>query len=337
MGGYILIGIDIGSKFIKVCKILKEKKSNYSILCAMTGSSENISVQTKKLMMLLEKLKINKEKCFLAVGGKSIIYRELSIPKNVDKKNLKNIASLEFSQSVTEDVSKMFSAYTLLDDNSSDKNRLLYTVAPRQKVLAKINVIKGISSLQLCGVTMESLALANSFLTFGPEYKNNESVIIVNIGIKNTNIIVLRNKNLVFMRDIDFGGDDIALELVSSYTIPQKLAEELKKRTELWDDIGLNIKNSLKKSSANLLEAIFRTIEHCITRQFIISIDRIVITGGGASLKGLDLFIEDTLGIPTTKWNPLEELNVSGYTNKDYGNFVPIALGLALEKEKNNV
>ena len=48
MGGCILIGIDIGSKFIKVCKIIKDKKAEYSILCAMTASSPELSVQIQK-------------------------------------------------------------------------------------------------------------------------------------------------------------------------------------------------------------------------------------------------------------------------------------------------
>lgn len=330
-GGSKLIGIDIGSKYIKVCKILKEKKSEYSILCAMTGSSLDVPSQSKKLENLLKKIKVNKEKCFLAVGGKDLIHRDFLVPKNIDKKKLKGVASLEFSQSVNEDVSKMFSSFLVMDSNVENKNKVLYTVAPRQKIFSKINVVNTISNLTLGGVTMEALALANAFDMFGPSYKNTESVLLANIGVKNTNIVVLKNKELVFMRDIDFGGEDITNDLTNAYVVPNKLAEEIKKRTELWQDIGLNIKNSLKKSSANFLEAVFRTIEYCITRQFIVSIDRIVITGGGANLEGIDSFIEEILGIPTVKWNPLDEINSKGYVNKDFGCFIPIALGLALE------
>ena len=93
------------------------------------------------------------------------------------------------------------------------------------------------------------------------------------------------------------------------------------------------MKNVLKKATSSLIETIFRTIEYCITRQFIISVDRIVITGGGALTEGLDSFIEETLGIPVDKWNPLTDNKFAGYTNKDCGYFIPVSLGLALEKE----
>ena len=331
MGGNKLIGIDIGSKYTKICKIIKEKKDEYSILCSMTATPTNLAAQTKKIELLLKKIRIKKDDCFLAVGGKDIIYRDFLVPKNIDKRKLKNVVSLEFAQSVSEDISQMFSSFMVVNSNVENKDKVIYTVAPKQKIFSKVNVMKAISDFNLSGVTMEALALTNAFDVFGPSYKNTESILLANIGFKNTNIVVLKNKELVFMRDIDFGGEDITRDLVSSYTIPGKLAEEIKKRTELWQDIGLNIKNSLKKSSANFLEAIFRTIEHCITRQFIVSIDRVVITGGGANLEGLDSFIEETLGIPTVKWNPIEEIKIKGYTNKDYGYYIPIALGLALE------
>lgn len=331
MGGCVLIGIDIGSKFIKVCRITKEKKNDYSILCAMSSSSLEISSQVQKLKLLLKKMKIKKENCFLAVGGKDLIYRDLFIPKNVNKKQLNNVLSMEFSQSVTENVSRMFQSFTPMNSNVEGKDKFLYTAAPRQKVLSKVSVVKAIPELNLLGINMESLALANSFEVFGPSYKNSETVLLANIGSRNTNIIVLKNKELMFMRDIDFGGDDVTKELSELYTIPNKLGEEIKKRTELWENIGLNVKNLLKKSSAVFLETIFRTIEYCITRQFFASIDRIVITGGGANLQGIDTFMEEILGVPVVKWNPLEEIKIKGYINKDYGNFVPLVLGLALE------
>ena len=113
-----------------------------------------------------------------------------------------------------------------------------------------------------------------------------------------------------------------------------ELAEELKRRDDLRQQIAFNMKNILKKTLPGLVETIFMTIEHCVTRQFVISIDRIVVTGGGALTEGLDFFIEETLGIPTIKWNPLDNNKVVGYSNKKAGFFLPVALGLAFEKQK---
>lgn len=327
-----MIGIDIGSKYIKVCKINKNKKNEIdSILCAQTAKPVDIMSQAKQIEELLRRIRVKKDDCFLAVGGKDLICRDMLVPKNIDRKRLKNIVMLEVAQTAGEDMTKKFFSYTLMNSTVENKDKVFYTFATRQMILSKINIIQRISGLTLKGVTLEDFALSNSFEAFGPAYKNNETVLIANIGFNKTNIIVLKNKELVFMRDIDFGGNDITKDIMSSYSVPDKLGEELKKRTEMWEEIGLNIRNSLKKSSAVMLETIFRTIEHCITRQYITSVDRIIITGGGAKLSGMDSFMEETLGIPTVIWNPLEDMKLKGYINKDYGCFVPIALGLALE------
>jgi hypothetical protein len=50
-----LIGIDLGSKFIKVCKVINDgKKSNLSILCAMTMSSSDTAFQKMALLSILK-------------------------------------------------------------------------------------------------------------------------------------------------------------------------------------------------------------------------------------------------------------------------------------------
>lgn len=333
-----LIGIDLGSKFIKVCKVINDgKKSNLSILCAMTMSSSDTAFQKMALLSILKKLKLDSDASFLAIGGQGLIHRDLLLSKKIDKKNLKNVIKLEVEQSITEDLDKMFSSFTITKDISEEECNVLFSAVPREQIFSKVNVVKNVQNLKLVGVTMESLALVNAFNTFGPSYKNTESIILVNIGHANTNITVLNNKELIFMRDVEFGGKDVTIDISNLYTIPEKLAEEIKRRTDLWNDIGFNVKNILKKSTATLLEAIFRTIEHCITRQYIVAVDRVVITGGGAMLDGIDLFIGDTLGIATNKWNPLVDNNVTGYVNQNYGYFMPVSLGLAIEKEFDNV
>ena len=123
--------------------------------------------------------------------------------------------------------------------------------------------------------------------------------------------------------------------LARMYQVPERLAEEIKRRPEIWSSLGLNIKNILKRTGASLLEVIFELIEYCSTRQTIVSVDRIILTGGGAALYGIDFFIKDNLGMNTEKWNPFDNENIVGIENKDLGFFMPVALGLALEKVDN--
>lgn len=332
-----MIGIDIGSKFLKVCKIIetgkKEKKfAAYSAMQNIAGLEESGKVQV--LSFMLKKLNVNKDLSFLAVGGKDLVNRDVTLPSNsIVSKSLKSTIMTEAANSISEDLSGMFSSYSIIKNSEKEAN-IIFSAVPKSKINSKLNIVKHIKDISVKGITMEAFALANAFEYLGPSYKNTESIVLINMGHVTSNIIVLNNKELVFVKDIDFGGQDITKSIASSYMIPEKLAEEIKRKEDLKQKINFNMKNVLKKATSSLIEAIFRTIEYCVTRQYILSVDRIVITGGGALTEGLDSFIEETLGISVNKWNPLSDNEFIGYTNKTYGFFMPISLGLALEKEQ---
>lgn len=333
-----LIGIDLGNKFLKVCKILSfaQKNKDYSIVSAMVDiSALDNSAKSVAIASVLKKLDLEKDSVYLSVSGKDVIYREITLNrKRVNSKNIKNEIKVEIENTITENLNTMYTAYTILKNVSEKDCNVVFSAAPKDKINSKFGLFETMEDITVSGVNLESFALANAFTVFGPDYKNSESIILMNIGYKITNIIVLSNNEIVFVKDIEFGGYDITKEISSFYVIPEKMAEEIKRREDLRQKVNFNMKTILKKTLSSLVETIFRTIEHCITRQSIVSIDRLVVTGGGALTEGIDSFIEETLGIPTSKWNPLENNKIVGYSNKDLGFFLPVALGLALEKEK---
>lgn len=333
-----LIGIDLGNKFLKVCKIsgYNQKTKNYSIVSAMVDiSALDQSAKSHSILTLLNKLDVEKDNIFLSVSGKDVINRDIVLHRNKNKsKNIKNEIKVEVENTITENLQNMYTSYTIVRNISDKEYSVIFSAAPKELINSKFSLFSSLKDISVSGVTIDSFALINAFNQFGPDFKNSESIVLINIGHKVTNVVVLNNKELVFLKDIDFGGNDITNEISSFYTIPIQLAEEVKRREDLRQQLNFNMKSILKKTLPSLIETLFRTIEHCVTRQFIIAIDRIVITGGGALTDGIDSFIEETLGIPTTKWNPLDNNKVVGYSNKNAGFFLPVSLGLALEKEK---
>lgn len=333
-----LIGIDLGNKFLKVCKILgyNQKNKSFSIVSAMLDiSALDHSAKSLAIANLLKKLDFEKENVYLGVAGKDIISRDIVLHVNKNSlKNIKNEIRVEIENTITQDLQRMYTSYSIIKNISDKECNVIFSAVNKEKVNLKFSLFSSLENINVSGVTIESFALVNAFNTFGPDYKNSESIVLLNIGYQVTNVVVLNNKELFFIKDLEFGGQDVTKEIASFYMIPERLAEEIKRREDLRQRINFNMKNVLKKTLSSLIEVLFRTIEHCVTRQYIIAVDRIVVTGGGALIEGIDSFIEETLGIPTSKWNPLENNNVVGYSNKNAGYFLPIALGLALEKEK---
>ncbi|MBQ3834797.1 MAG: pilus assembly protein PilM [Elusimicrobia bacterium] len=348
-----MIGIDIGTSYIKVCKIInngskrsssledveeqEDNRKQVSVIAAMKNVMDlEDNEKSEILSSILKDCDISKDSAFLAVGGADLIDKNINLvneEEDAPSEEVKQNAINEFNNAMREEGEAMYTTHMFIKGEDKKTTNIICTAAPKQIIDSKIN-IASVGNIVVKGVTMETLALTNAFEQFGPSYRDKENVALLNIGNDVTNIVILKGGKLVFFKDIDFGGHTITKEIASTYMVKEVLAEEIKMNKELKNKINFFMPNVLKKTTSSLIENIFTSIEYCVNKQFVISVDRIVVTGGGCLTDGLDSFIEKTMGITTSKWNPLEDNNFIGYSNKDLGYFLPVALGLALEKEK---
>ena len=334
-----MIGIDIGSYYVKICKILKRNSKEISIY-SLLQNVYNMEYKQKQIVLknLLDKINPGRDYAFLAVSGTDIINRDVILSKDRAKSgNFGTFVLEEIKNSINEDLNMYQKACAITRDFSDKELCVLFSAVHKQKIKDILSLVEGFSNLQIVGVTMEALALANSFVEFGPEYSKKENVALLNMGHKITNVVILNNGKVVFVKDFDWGGQDITRAISNVYKIPEKLAEEIKKRADLRQKIDFNMKNVLKSAGSYLIDTLFRAVEYCVTRHFITNIDRVLITGGTSLTYGLDVFIEETLGINTEKWNPLVDKNIVGYSYKDYYQFCSVVTGLSLENKEEKL
>ena len=337
-----MIGIDWGSKFIKACRVSAKTDGRYIVYASMisaddkNGDREESPLLLKnKVKTLLRQMRIKNNDASLSAGGISLLARDFSLPK-MAAENVGGAVMIEAENSIFETLDDMYCDYEVLSD-AGEKMDILFIAYPKEQINHILDSFSQ-SELEILGITADNMALVNCFLTFDEKRALSSSIVLVNIGHEVSNIAIIDKGRLKFIRNVAFGGLDVTKEIASAYEVDVSTAELIKRQPELWESIGLNVRNILKKSSSNLLEAIFRSMEHSVSRQKIGKIDKILLTGGGAILRGIDDFVYETLGIATTKWNPLASDDIIGAVDKEKGFFIPVALGLAVQKgEKSNV
>ena len=337
-----MIGLDWGSKFIKACRVLPKSDGKYIVYASMVSADgkdgereENPLLLKNKVNDLLRQLRVQNRETALSVGGIDLLARDFSLPQMAPE-NVEGAVMIEAENSIFETLDEMYSDFEILSEPESDKLDVLFVASPKDHINHMLDSFSQ-SELDIMKVTADNIALANCFLALEERRAFAESVVLVNIGHEVSNIAIVDRGRLRFIRNVAFGGLDVTREIARIYEVDFETAEQIKRQPEIWESIGLNIKNILKKSSSNLLEAIFRSMEHSVSRQKTGKIDKILLTGGGAILKGIDRFIFETLGINTETWNPLASEDIIGVTDKDKGFFAAIALGLALQKGEDNV
>jgi len=328
----------MGSKFIKACNVISKTDGSYIVYAAMIASAgiddkkDNPAAFKDDINLLIRQLKSKSRETILSVGGIDLLARDFTLPK-ISKENIAGAVMIEAENSIFETLDGMYSDYQILSSPSDEKMDILFIASPKKNVNRMINNLS-LTNLEVSAVTADNIALTNAYITFNDRRAGMESVVLVNIGHEVSNIAIIDHGNLQFVRNVAFGGKDVTAEIRNAYEVDEDTAEQIKRYPAIWENIGLNIKSILKKSSSNLLEAIFRSMEYCVSRQRIGKVDRIVLTGGGAMVKGIDAFIFDILGITTDKWNPLasDKIKSNVNANDDLGFMTVVALGLALQK-----
>ncbi|BCM89452.1 cell division protein FtsA [Abditibacteriota bacterium] len=93
---------------------------------------------------------------------------------------------------------------------------------------------------------------------------------------------------------------------------------------------GAAVYEALANSIEELAGEISRSLSFYLERVPDAALSRIYLTGGGALLKNLDVFLTGRLGAPTAVLNPLELLPVAAQSEISNGPLYTVALGLAL-------
>ncbi|MFC2062236.1 type IV pilus assembly protein PilM [Elusimicrobiota bacterium] len=331
-----MLGIDIGTKHIKICQVDMRAGAIYDVYTVMkkipdkiiNDSEENkVGVLSGIIKSMYKDNKFASRISASSVGSSEIMLRSLEFPQ-MPKNELESSIRLQAEKYIFSDLSEMDLDFHVTSYGKTNMSVLL-VAAPKDLVDTRMKVIQR-SGLDAVIMDIDSIALANCFLKLYPQ-ADSQTAILMDIGHTKTNFTILNNGKFCFAKHIDFGGLDITSEIKKELEIPDAKAVEIKENPQLWDEVGLNIKNVLRKVTPDLLEAIYRAVEYCGSQKLVRSIEKILLTGGSSELKGIDGFFSDILGIETVKWNPL--LNVDLIQDKKIGRFVGIAMGLAVRED----
>ena len=330
-----MIGIDIGTKYIKFASLDKKGQDFHlrsAIMCPTpppdSSSKQDVVLSARLKSIVRDHFQYTK-RAAASVGGCQIVARNFELAA-LGAEEMEGAVMLEARQSVSADLNSMYSDFQILANLEKEKKDILFAAVPSQVVDKQVQIVEN-SGLNIELVDIDNLAAANCYIALDKNVQS-QSVVLLNVGHSFTNIAIIDSGALRFIRNVSFGGSSISAEMAGIYGVPPEAAEELKKREDLWKGIGFSAKNVLRKTMPDLLEAVYRSMEYCMNRKKILNIDKILITGGTSNLGGIESFIADALGIVAEKWNPLDHLAADDILKRELGGCFSVALGLAVRE-----
>jgi len=158
---------------------------------------------------------------------------------------------------------------------------------------------------------------------------------IIDVGAGSSKIAVVDYGIVRLSHTIDKGSQDISVALSKSLNIPFAKAEEIKRTTGLVGDV----------KQGELLQLISPTVEYIFAeaskvmvkyqREHKRSIDKVVLIGGGAMLKGITEVAREIVGVPVVVGQPFDKVEAPVFLNeilKEAGPEFAVSIGLALRK-----
>ena len=190
--------------------------------------------------------------------------------------------------------------------------------------------------MELAGLSINAVETEILAMMRGIVPKNSSTTaLVMNIGALTTSLSIVQSGTIVFTYTIPLGGVAINRVIAADFGFNPAQAEEYKKV------YGLNDKNfggKMTKAIEPILISILTEVKKAMTfysekYKAESAINQVLLTGGTATLPGIDLFFARNIGIETVIANPWRIHNIQNVPNEleSRGPEFTVAIGLALK------
>jgi len=338
-----LIGLDIGSSYVKVAKVDTERQPNELVLFGMTmlerevineGVITNRPALITAIKELASKTKIGK--CGVAIslsGHSSVIVKRITLPK-MTTPELSQSIKFEAEQYIPFDINDVNIDFQILGPSTQEQGQMDVVLVAVKKSLIQdyVSVVKE-AGLTPEVIDVDAFALGNVFeLNYNlEEYRN---VALVNIGASKTNINIVQNGMPVFARDCSTGTNFHTEAIERMLKVSREDAERLK-RGEAVDGVNAEvIADILNSASDEIYAEIYRSFEYFRSSAGDDGLHRILLSGGAAMINGFSVMMSERLGVEVEVLNPFKTITVAEKAADAVKNapMAAVAVGLALRR-----
>lgn len=343
-----VLGIDIGSAFVKIVQLRKEKEravlETYGEVA--TGPYANLQVgqaaklsdekMAELLRDLLKEANAKAKTSSVAIPLKSSLVNVISLPISAEK-NISDIIRLEARRYIPVSISEVVLDWWVIPEDvgrGAPKEKGKREFSDILLVAIHKNVIDAYRNIiSKAGLTAKMYELESFSMMRACAGRDNSPVVILDFGASTTKLVVADYGIMRVSHSINQGSQDLTLALSHSLNIDFGRAEEMKREIGLSD---LPEHAETVSVFEPILEYIFseaNSLTKDFERKNRRSVRKVIITGGGSLLKGLADFAVKRFGIEVEIANPFARVEHPAFLSgilREAGAGFSTAMGLAL-------
>ncbi len=350
------VGIDIGSSAIKVVEIKNKKgkavlETYGAISLGPYGETDVGKVTNLPVDKIIEALKeVLKQSAIASTSGalaipvQSSLVFTIDLPPQLKDSELASIVPTEARKYIPVPISEVSLDYFIIpskapsfeeintpegEEEKKDKTKVLVVATQNDAISRYRSVVSG-ANIDASFFEIEIFSSIRS--NFEHELS---PVLLVDFGASRTKLSVVEFGTVKGYHTIDRGGADISNSIAQSLSIPFVEADKIKK------EYGL-LENSLEPKLSSIIKVhtdyIFSETNNVLLgyeKKYGRTISKVILTGGGALLKGLPEAVSNNFRVEVEVGHPFSKVAAPSFLSKVLETMGPefaVAIGLALRK-----
>lgn len=314
-----LLGIDISSSAVKAIE-LSQKNGKYRVeayaveplplSAVVEGRIENSAEVANAIKRVVKNSGTSAKEAAVAVATNAAITKMVSFSASLSEREMEEQVMLEADNYIPYPLEEVRLDFDVLGASPVDATavEVLVAASRSENVDARVEVLET-AALKPKVVDLEAHAIENTFDLITQQMPNHGqglTVAVVDVGATMTTLHVLVDGRIVFTREQSFGGRMLTEDIERHYGMSYQEAGRAKKENNLPDDYGVKVLEPFKRLMATTVTRALQFFFSTSTQYQ--SIDYIVLSGGCASIQGVDVMIESDTGTSTSIANPFSDM-----------------------------
>lgn len=343
MAADYVTGIDIGSFSIKAVVLSHKSKipklvSFGSIVAPTPGlasdQTPDLEVEAKTIRNLINAIKSPSPNVVVALPESKIFTRVIDdFPFLTDEELISAIRySVEEFVPLPADQVNLY--WQVINRSKPQNHTTVFVIASPKNTIQKYLKVLELAKLKPLALETELIAATRALVGNNPFAP---TTLVIQLGSASTDFAVVSHGVIMLTRSIATGGMALTRTIAQYLNFEPTQAEEYKKVYGLLEDqLGGKIFQVLKPLVDVIVSEAQRVIQSFHTKNFQNAIKRIVLTGGGAKLPGLVIYLASNLGLEIQEADPWYFIDKTGVNSSKLlteSMQYTVAAGLALREE----
>ena len=313
-----LVGLDIGSAYIKVAELKISKKGNvlqkFGIVPVAAGAIVDGRIMdmpglADTIRSLFKKQKIKEKNVAISTGGHSVVIKTISTAKVPDKELHKSIRT-EAEQYIPYDIDDVNIDYQILGESEFSPDQMnVLLVAVKQDLVAEYMDLIKMAGLKPSIIDVDTFALQNIYEVL-PDTDSGQVTLLVDVGASKTSLNILKDNTSMMMRDMMAGVNQILETMTDRFDIDHDQAEQI---------LGGGLPGKVDEGE---LARICRSVavgwcaEICeVVHTFEsntndVQVEKVLLSGGGGYIRELSSSLEAELDVPVERIQPFSGVSI---------------------------